>query len=145
MSKLGKLKKNANNYELKNIYENMSPKDYQRGITLAVETTKKELTYEFQKKFEKLANEYNRNLKEGITITIDTISVELLYELANQLGCFEKEPDFLEDKIFRVQEIYDNTMNSIKKYATYKTDNQARKKFKEKKKKVEKLFNIKFD
>ena len=144
MSNLRKIRKNANNYELKNIYENMSPEQYRQGVKIAVETTKKELIYEFQKKYEKLANEYNRNLKEGITLSIDTISVELLYELANQLGCFEKDPDFLEDKIFRVQEIYDNTMNAIKKYAEYKNDNQARKKFEAKRKKVEKMFNIKF-
>lgn len=144
MSCLGKLRKNVNNYEIKSIYANMSPEQYRQGVKIAVETTKKELTYEFQKKFERLANEYNRNLKEGITLSIDTISVELLYELANQLGCFEKDPDFLEDKIFRVQEIYDNTMNSIKKYAEYKNDNQARKKFEAKRKKVEKMFNIKF-
>lgn len=144
MSKLKKIRKNINNYELQQLCNNMTPEQYRQGVKIAVETTKKQLTYEFQKKFEKLANEYNRNLKEGITLSIDTISVELLYELANQLGCFEKDPDFLEDKIFRVQEIYDNTMNAIKKYAEYKNDNQARKKFEAKRKKVEKMFNIKF-
>lgn len=145
MSKLGKLKRNARNYELKLIYENMTPEQYQEGIRTAVNTAINDLSVEYNKNIHKLKERYEMSIRDATFYAIDTLSVELLYELAKQMDCFNENSDYLEEKIDKVQEIYQNTMESIKKYTTYKTDNQARRKFEEKKKKVEKLFNIQFE
>lgn len=145
MSKLGKLRKNAQSFNLKEMYSNMTPEDYRNGIKMAVESAVRDLAIEYDKNINKLKNEYESNLKYSTIYAIDTLSVELLYELANQLGCFEENPDFLEDKIYRVKEIYENTMNSIKGYVDFKTDEEAQKEFTIKKKKVEGMFDIEFD
>lgn len=144
MSSLSKIRKNVENYNINQLYSNMTPEDYKNGIRTAVNGTIKELNIKYQENINKLKMEYEENLRYSTIYAIDTLSVELLYELAKQLGCFEKEPEFLEDKIYRVKEIYQNTMDSIKKYANYKTDNQAIKEYEKKKKKVEKMFKIKF-
>ena len=144
MSSLGKLRKNVQNYNINQLYSNMTPEDYKNGVRMAVNETIKDLNISYQENINKLKKEYEENLKYSTIYAIDTLSVELLYELAKQLGCFDKEPEFLEDKIYRVKEIYQNTMDSIKKYANYKTDNQAIKEYEKKKKKVEKMFEIKF-
>lgn len=145
MSSLGKLRKNAQKYNMQEIYNNMTPEDYKNGIKIAVENAVKNLAIEYDKNINKLKREYENNLKYSTIYAIDTLSVELLYELANQLGCFEENPDFLEDKIYRVKEIYENTMNSIKGYVDFKTDEEAQKEFAIKKKKVEVMFDIKFE
>ena len=144
MSSLGKIRKNAQKFNIEQMYSNMTPEDYKNGIRTAVNGTIKELNIKYQENINKLKMEYEENLRYSTIYAIDTLSVELLYELANQLGCFDKEPEFLEDKIYRVKEIYQNTMDSIKKYASYKTDNQAQREYNKKKKKVEKMFDIKF-
>lgn len=144
MSKLGKLRKNAQSFNLKEMYSSMTPEDYRNGIKMAVESAVRDLAIEYDKNINKLKNEYENNLRYSTIYAIDTLSVELLYELANQLGCFEENPDFLEDKIYRVKEIYENTMNSIKGYVDFKTDEEAQKEFAIKKKKVEGMFDIKF-
>lgn len=144
MSKLGKLRKNAQSFNLQEMYSNMTPEEYQNGIKMAVQSAVRDLAIEYDKNINKLKNEYENNLRYSTIYAIDTLSVELLYELANQLGCFEENPDFLEDKIYRVKEIYENTMNSIKGYVDFKTDEEAQKEFAIKKKKVEGMFDIKF-
>ena len=75
---------------------------------------------------------------------IDMISIEFIYELANQLGCFEKVPEYLDEKIDKVQDIYSNAIESIQKYVKYKRTNQVIKDFEKKKRKVENIINIKF-
>lgn len=145
MSSLGKLRKNAQKFNLKQLYSNMTPEEYRNGIKMAVKSAVRDLAIEYDKNINKLKKEYENSLKYSTIYAIDTLSVELLYELANQLGCFEENPDFLEDKIYRVKEIYENTMNSIKGYVDFKTDEEAQKEFAIKKKKVEAMFDIKFE
>lgn len=89
-----------------------------------------------------MQEEYNNAIREGIMIAMDTLSVEILYELGNVLECYEEEPDHLDQKIDIVQNIYETAMNSIRKYADYKNDNQAQKVFQKKKKTIEKVFGI---
>lgn len=144
MSSLGKLRKNAQNFNLREMYSNMTPEEYRNGIKMAVESAVRDLAIEYDKNINKLKNEYENSLKYSTIYAIETLSVEFLYELANQMGCFEENLDYLEDKIYRVKEIYENTMDSIKNYTKYKTDNQARKQFEKRKKKVETMFDIKF-
>lgn len=130
---------------IQDMYNKMTPEQYQKGINMAINRTRDELTKQFQKKYEKLVKEFDSNLKDGMATAIDTISVELLYELAVQMNAFnEEDEERLESIKYRIQQIYDNTMNSIKKYASYKNDRQASKEFKKRKQKIEKLFNIKF-
>ena len=56
-----------------------------------------------------------------------------------------EEENYIKDSAkIRIQEIYSNTMKSIENYTEMKTDEQARKTFEKKKKKIEKEFKIKF-
>jgi len=144
MSSLSKLRKNADKYKINEFYRNMTPEQYQEGIRIAIQNTTDDLTRKYNANLERLKAEANRNISESATLAIDTISVELLYELGNQLGCFEENPEYLDQKIDTVQRIYENTMNAINKYTRYKKGNQARKDFEKKKHKVEKMFNVKF-
>lgn len=144
MSKLGKIRKNIKNYELKSMYENMTPEQYQEGTRIAVKTAINDLSIEYDKNIHKLKERYEMSIRDATIYAIDTLSIELLYELAKQMECFDENAEYLEQKVEKVQEIYKNTMDAIKKYATYKTDNQAVKRFEMKKKKIEKLFDIKF-
>lgn len=144
-SPLRKIQKNMTNFNIDNLYQNMTPEQYRQGIRIAIQRTERELTDEFNLKYQKLITDFNNDMREGMRQAIDTISVELLYELATQMECFtEEDEDLLEQKIAKVQEIYENTMETIRKYNKYKTSNQARKEFLKKKNKVEKMFNIKF-
>lgn len=144
MSSLSKLRKNAENYKINQFYQNMTPEQYQEGIRIAIQKTTDDLTRKYNANLERLKEEANRNISQSATLAIDTISVELLYELGNQLGCFEENPEYLDQKIETVQRIYENTMNAISKYTKYKKGNQARKDFEKKKHKVQKMFNVKF-
>lgn len=104
----------------------------------------------FNNEFAKLENEYNRSLKINFTNVIDIISVELLYELADQMKYWDlkvetEEDQYVKDSIkFRVQEIFENTMNKIQGYADMKYEKTASKQFEDKKKKIQREFNIKF-
>lgn len=144
MSSLSKLRKNAENYKINQFYQNMTPEQYQEGIRIAIQKTTDDLTRQYNENLERLKEEANRNISQSATLAIDTISVELLYELGNQLGCFEENPEYLDQKIDTVQRIYENTMNAINKYTRYKKGNQARKDFEKKKHKVEKMFKVEF-
>ena len=144
MSSLGKLKKNAEAYRINQFYNNMTPEQYREGIRLAVKNSTETLAREYDRNLQKIQEEANLHIKESVRLAIDTISVELLYELADQLECFVDNPEFLDQKIDKVQNIYESTMKAIGKYANYKKESQARKEFLKKQKKVEKMFNIKF-
>ena len=144
MSSLSKLKKNAENYKINQFYQNMTPEQYQEGIRIAIQKTTDDLTRQYNENLERLKEEANRNISQSATLAIDTISVELLYELGRQLGCFEENPEYLDQKIDTVQRIYENTMNAINKYTRYKKGNQARKDFEKKKHKVQKMFKVEF-
>ena len=144
MSSLSNLRKNVENYRLNEIYKNMTPEQYREGIRLAVKNATEALAKEYDKNLAKLQDEANISITAGIRTAIDTLSVELLYELGTQLGCFEENAEYLEEKKEKVQDIYKNTMAAIEKYTTYKKEEQAKKDFDKKKRKVEKMFNIKF-
>ena len=144
MGNLRKLRKNTEKYKINSIYDKMTPEDYKNGIHIAVEEARKDLAMEFNKKYKKLVDNFNTELNLSVISAINTISVELLYELAVQMNAFdESDEERLNSIKYRVQEMYENIMNAIKKYANYKNDRQASKKFEEKRKKVEKLFDVK--
>lgn len=63
MSKLGKLRKNAQSFNLKEMYSSMTPEDYRNGIRIAVENT-----------LNKLKKEYENDLKYSTIYAIDTLS-----------------------------------------------------------------------
>ena len=144
MSSLSKLRKNAENYKINQFYQNMTPEQYQEGIRIAIQKTTNDLTKQYNENLERLKEEANRNISQSATLAIDTISVELLYELGRQLGCFEENAEYLEEKIDKVRDIYINTMEAINKYTKYKKGNQARKDFEKKKHKVQKMFKVEF-
>lgn len=151
MSKYSKIAKNAENFMINQMYTNMNPTQIKNAINLAVDTERKRLLAEYQKILDKTVKEYNEKIKENTCQAIDTISVELLYELANQLGYWDMKEETDEEKYikdsakFRIQEIYQNTMDSIVKYSKMKKNsNQATREFKKKYNKIEKEFNIKF-
>lgn len=104
----------------------------------------------FNSEFTKLENEYNRSLKINFSNVIDIISVELLYELANQMNYWNLKGDTDEDNYvkesikFRIQEIFENTMGSVQRYADMKYEKMANKEFENKKKKLKREFGIKF-
>lgn len=142
MSKLGKLRKNAQNYEMQQIYNNMTPEQYKEGIKIAVRQASQELAREYDRQLYKLRDDYNKQIKESVHITMDTFSIEFLYEVANQLECFIDEPENLEQKIDLIQKIYKNIMKSIQDYADIKSDKEAYKEFYKKKELIQKVFNI---
>jgi glutamine synthetase type III len=140
-----KIRKNAENFIIQDVYKNMTPEQYQKGIERAINLTKQELNKDFQYQYEKLCNKFNREMHIQAGQIIDTISVELIYELANQMHAFDEEDEEIRNQIIeKVQEIYENTMSSIKKYSSYKNDWQASKEFEKRKKKIEKYFKFKF-
>lgn len=150
MSKLGKLRKNSENFFLKEVYSKMSPQEISDAIQLALDKQKAELVNAFNKDFARLENEYNKRLNQNTHTIIDTISVELLYELANQMDYWNLKEDTEEEKYikdsarYRIQEIYVNTIEKINKYSKMKNEKQANKSFDIRKNKIQKEFHIKF-
>ena len=142
MNKLGKIQKNAHNFEIEQIYKNMTPQEYRQSIKIAVQAATDDLTNQYNAQLKRLQNEYNRQIAESVHITVDTFSIEFLYELADKLECFVDEPENLEQKIDLVQQIYEDIMNSIKNYADIKKDGEAFEQFQKKKKLIKKVFNI---
>ena len=139
-----KIQKNAQKFELDNIYKNMTPEQYKQGIRTAVKNAVEDIGKEYDVQMEKMRQEYNRSLHESVIIAMDTLSVELLYELGNILECYKKDPEYLDQKIDIVQNLYETAMNSIKDYAgtKYKNDNQAQRVFAKKRKIVKNVFGI---
>ena len=144
MSSLNKIKKNAERYRMDEIYRNMTPEQYREGIRLAVKNATEALAKEYDKNLEKVQERAKIEIKESVRAAIDMLSVELLYELGNQLGCFEENAEYLDEKIEKVQDIYKNTMQAIENYTTIKKQNQPHKTFSKRKEQVEKMFKIKF-
>lgn len=145
MSKWGQLTKHAEDFMLEEFYKKMTPEQYKKGIQTAIERTKKDMATEYEKDFKRLQKEYTEEMSKQAGQIIDTISVEFIYELAKQMDTFnETDEDLRSQKIDRVQEIYDNTMGAIKKYADYKNENQASREYTKKKKLVLKMFKLKF-
>ena len=150
MSKYSKIAENAEKFMINQMYASMNPAQIKEAINLAVNTERKRILEEYQKIMDKTVKECNEKINGNTRQAIDTISVELLYELANQLGYWDMKEDTEEEKYikdsakFRIQEIYQNTMDSIIKYSKMKKNNQAIREFKKKYKKIEKEFDIKF-
>jgi len=143
-SKWNKIAQNAKEFRIENFYNNMTPDQYKKSIETAIAKTKLDMTTfyeaEFKKLYEKLDNEYQKEVLEAI----DTVAVELIYELAIQMNAFEEEDEYVKNSIIqRVKEIYENVMNAIKSYANIE-DKLAEKQYEEKKHKIEKFFDIKF-
>lgn len=145
-----KINKNAENFMLENLYKNMTPEQYKIALKNAIDKTTKELTTRFEVEYEKLRKSYQQELDYNAATIMNTISVELLYEIANQIEYWDMKEE-TEDDIytkesakFRIKEIYSNTMQSIKQYATMKKGEKAFKVFEKRKKQLEKEFDIKF-
>ena len=142
MSKLRKIQKNAHQYEINQIYQNMTPEQYKEGIRIAVKNAVDDLSLKFDKQLQKLCDDYNKQINESVHITMDTFSIEFLYELGEKLECFKEEPEYLEQKIDLVQSIYENIMGCIKSYVDIKEDGKAYKEFERKRKKIKEVFGI---
>ena len=143
-SPLRKIQKNASQYELDQIYKNMTPEQYREGIRSAVQRTMEDVGREYEKELVKVRRECRQAVYESVLTAMDTLSVEMIYELGNILNCYDEEPTYLDQKIDIVQGLYEKAMDSIKDYAgtKYKNDNQAKKVFEKKKKIVKKVFGI---
>lgn len=143
-NKFNKIQKNAENLMLDNFYKTMTPDQYKRAINTAIAQTKLDMANFYEKEYRKLYNEFNSDYQHQVLEVIDTMSVELIHELAVQMNAFEEDDEFRRNCIIdRVQEIYTNVMDSIKSYSTM-DKKVAEKQYEEKKKKVEKMFNLKF-
>ena len=140
MSSIGKLRKNAENYRLNEIYKNMTPEQYQQGIQLAIRNTQAELATEYntklQKMQDKIREDTHKKMDSLVNVAINMTSVEFLYEIAKQLDCFIDKPENMNQKIDLVQEISENVMKNIQDY--HKKD------FEKKRQLVEKIFKIQF-
>lgn len=144
-SPLKKIQKNAESFAIKKMYENMTPEQYQQGVREAIKITENRLAREYDEKLEKMRKQYNQALQAGTLIAMDTLAIEMLYELGDELECYKDEPEYLDQKIDVVQNLYETAMNAIERYGNrdnYKNDKQAQKEFERKKKTVEKYFKI---
>lgn len=144
MSNLRKIKKNAEQYRINEFYRNMTPEQYREGIRAAVKNSTESLAKEYDRNLKRLEEEANLRIGESVHLAIDTISVELLYELGKQMECFVEEPEYFDQKKDKIQDMYSNIMSSIENYTKYKKEKDARKDFENKRKLVEKTFDIKF-
>lgn len=149
MSKYSKIAKNAENFMIDEMYANMKPNEIKNAIKLAVNTERERIYKEYQKLLDKTVKECNEKIKENTCQAIDTISIELLYELANQMDYWNMKEDTDEEKYirdsvkYRIQEVYQNTIDSVIKYSKMKNSKQATKEFKKKYNKIQKEFDIK--
>lgn len=156
------IKKNAENFIIEQMYANMTPAQFKQGIEIAVAQTKKDLTERYNAEIMRMANSYNEKLKKMEDdynkeiygyggIVFDTISVELLYELANQMGYWDLKDETEDDRFikesakYRIKEIYHNTIQAIETYHNITAKKKCQKKFKDRKRLIEKEFELKFD
>ena len=139
-----KLQKSAEDFMIKEYYKSMTPEMYQQGIQNAIKMTEERLTKEYNAELIRMGEEYNRKLQNATLIAMDTLATEVVYELGNVLECYEKEPEYLDQKIDIVQNIYETAIKSIEDYATdkYKTNKQAQKAYEKKKKVIQKIFGM---
>lgn len=142
MSSFHKMQKNINDYHLDQLYRNMTPQQHRESIKLAVEAATEELTQEYNMNLKRLAEAYNKQVKESVHITVDTFMTEFLYELGLKLECYIDEPQNMEQKVDLVQAMYEDIMKSIQGYVDIKEDDKAYKEFQRKREVVKKTFNI---
>ncbi len=140
MSSIGKLRKNAENYKLNEIYRNMTPERYQRGIQLAIQNTQNELVAEYNLKLQKMQDiiitDMTKKMDNLVSVVVNMTSIKFLYELRKQLDCFIDDPEYMDQKIDLVQEISEHIMINIENY--------DKEEFNKKRKLVEQIFKIKF-
>ena len=142
-----KIQKNADNFIIDQYYKNMTPDMYKEGIQNAIKMTEDRLVKRYDAELERITRQYKRDVQERTLIAMDTLAVEMIYELGNVLECYVDEPEYLDQKIDIVQNIYEKAMTSIGDYATdkYKSDAQAQKAFEKKKKTIQKVFRMEPD
>lgn len=136
MSSIGKLRKNAENYRINEFYKNMTPEQYKYAIETAIKNTQNQMLIEYNNKLKKNQEKNNKNIDSIVNVAINMTAIEFLYEIGRQLDCYIDKPENIEQKIDLVQEISENVMKHIQDYS--KSD------FEEKRKQVEKIFNIEF-
>lgn len=140
MSSLGKIKKNADKYRMEEFCRQMTPEQYRQALKTAVKAATENLAIEYDRRL--IALEKAKD--DELSAIINVISVELLYEIACQMDCFVENPEYLDQKREKIQEMFENTMNSIQSYISCKQSGVSLKQFHEKREKIEKTLNIKF-
>lgn len=150
-----KIQKNIDNFTVKDYYEHMTPKMYQDGIQNAIKLTEQKLKERYNSELKRMQKDYNAELKRmneeyndvvkrETFRAMDVLAVEILYELGKELDCYVDEPEYLEQKIDVVQNLYETAMTSIADYATdkYENDEQAQQVFNDKKQIIQNLFRL---
>lgn len=140
MSSLGKIKKNVDKYRMEEFCRQMTPEQYRQALKTAVKAATENLAYEYDRQLARIEQEKN----DELNAIINVISVELLYEIAVQMDCFVENPEFLDQKADKIQEMFENSMNAIQNYISCKQSGVSLKEYHEKKKKLEKIIHIKF-
>lgn len=139
-----KIRKNAENFAINECYKNMTPEMYKEGVNRAIRITEERLIKEYNAEIDRMRNYYVNTIQESTLLAMDTLAVEMIYELGNVLECYKEEPEYLDQKVEIVQNIYETAMQSIQDYASkkYKTDKHAQKTFEKKKKTIQKIFGM---
>ena len=139
-----KVQKNAEQNMIDNFYKNMTPDQYKEAVRVAIKKTEEDLTRRYHEDLKHMAEQYNQALIENTLTAMDTLATEMIYELGNVLECYVDEPEYLDQKVEIVQNIYEKAMTSIEDYASkkYKNDKQAQKVFRKKKKTIQKIFGM---
>ena len=140
MSSLGKIRKNVDRYRMEQFCNQMTPEQYKQALKTAVKAATENLALEYDRRL--IALEKVKD--DELSAIINVISVELLYEIAVQMDCFAENPEYLDQKREKIQEMFENTMNSIQSYISCKQSGVSLKQFHEKREKIEKTLNIKF-
>ena len=143
-NQLRKIRKNAEDFMLDRFYNNMTPEDYKKGIQTAIKITEDKLSKEYNEQLAYMRDKCNQSIREGVMHAMDTLTVEIIYELGKQMECYVDEPEYLDQKVDVVHNLYETAMKSIEDYVSpkYKNANQARKTFEKKKKIVQKYFGM---
>lgn len=139
-----KIQKNSEDFVIKEYYKNMTPESYQEGIQRAIKLTEERLSKRYESELLRIAKELHEDSQESVLVAMDTLATEIVYELGNVLECYVDEPEYLDQKIDIVQNIYETAIRSIGDYASdkYKTDAEAQKAFEKKKKTIQKIFGM---
>lgn len=144
MGSLHSMKKNIKNYELEQFYKQMTPEQYRQGIRSAVQIATDKLAAEYENRLRRIQQEVEEEKRDITRLSTEIISVELLYELASQMECFVDNPENLDEKVDKIQEIYENAMNVIDDYTKCKKSNEAQEKYNKKKAIIKKFLKIEF-
>ena len=142
-----KIQKSSENFAVKNYYASMTPEMYQDGIQRAIKLTEEQCLRSYEIELTRITKQYNESIRNTALIAMDTVATEMVYELGNILKCYDKDAEYLDQKIDIVQGIYETAMRSIEDYASdkYKNDAQAQKAFEKKKKTIQKVFGMEPD